>query len=89
MNSSTLHSIAKFAFCSVAALLVSHAARAESSVQLITPRCSGLGQEIVVDVKIGPNAPNVVGCQSAIDYDGSVLQFLSADAGDAPFDLPI
>lgn len=89
MIPSTLHSIAKFALCSVAALMVGHAARAESTVQLITPRCSGIGQEIVVDVKIGPNAPNVVGCQSAIDYDGSVLQFVSAEAGDAPFDLPI
>jgi len=60
-----------------------------SSVELVTPRCTLVGEEIVVEVRIGPNAPNVVGLQSAISYDGAILQFLGEEAGDAPFDLPI
>ena len=60
-----------------------------SSVELVTPRCTLVGEEIVVDVRIGPNAPSVVGLQSAISYDGSILQFIAAEPGDAPFDLPI
>jgi len=60
-----------------------------SSVELVTPRCANVGDEIVVSVKIGPNAPAVVGLQNAIQYDGSVLHFLGEEPGDAPFDLPI
>jgi len=60
-----------------------------SSVELVTPRCTLLGEEIVVDVRIGANAPNVVGLQSAISYNGNILQFLGEAPGDAPFDLPI
>lgn len=71
-----------------AATLGQHACAA-SSVELVTPRCADVGDEIVVSVKLGPGAPAVVGIQSAIQYDGSVLQFLGEEAGDAPFDLPI
>ncbi len=72
------------------ALLASSAAFAGgSSVQLTTPRCTTVGQDMVVEVRIGPGAPNVVGLQSAISYDGSVLQFLGEEPGDAPFDFPI
>jgi len=72
------------------AMLASASASAGgSSVELVTPRCTLVGEEIVVEVRIGPNAPNVVGLQSAISYDGAILQFLGEEAGDAPFDLPI
>jgi hypothetical protein len=72
------------------ALLASSAAFAGgSSVQLTTPRCTAVGQDMVVEVRIGPGAPDVVGLQSAISYDGSVLQFLGEEPGDAPFDFPI
>lgn len=64
-------------------------AHAASSVELVAPRCADVGDEIVVSVKIGPGAPAVVGLQSAIQYDGSVLQFLGEEPGDPPFDLPI
>ncbi len=59
------------------------------SVELATPRCVEIGGEILVDLHIGVNAPNVVGLQSALTYDASVLQFIGPEAGDAPFDLPI
>ncbi len=71
-------------------LLASSAALAGgSSVQLSTPRCAAVGQDMVVDVRIGAGAPDVVGLQSAIAYNGTVLQFLGEEPGDAPFDLPI
>jgi len=76
------------AFATLAATLA-HRADAASSVELVTPRCASVGDEIVVSVKIGPGAPAVVGLQSAIQYDGSALQFISEEPGDAPFDLPI
>ena len=60
-----------------------------SAIELVTPRCTSVGSEIVVDVRIAPGAPSVVGLQSAITYDGSVLTFLGEEPGDAPFDLPI
>lgn len=60
-----------------------------SAIELVTPRCTSVGSEIVVDVRIAPGAPSVVGLQSAISYDGSVLTFLGEEPGDAPFDLPI
>jgi hypothetical protein len=68
--------------------MVSSTTRA-ASVELVTPRCATVGSEFLVDVRIGPNAPSVVGVQSAVDYDGAVLQFLGTEPGDAPFDLPI
>jgi hypothetical protein len=60
-----------------------------SVLQLKTNRCAEVGQDLIVDVRIGPNAPNVVGVQSALQYDASVLRFVGAEPGDAPFDLPI
>lgn len=72
------------------ALIASSASYAgSSSVELVTPRCTLVGEEVVVDVRIGAGAPNIVGVQSAISYDGTVLQFLGEAPGDAPFDLPI
>ena len=73
----------------LSALLSATALAGTSSVELVTPRCTLVGEEIVVDVRIGPNAPSVVGLQSAISYDGAILQFLGEAPGDAPFDLPI
>lgn len=73
----------------LAAAAFAHRADAASSVELVTPRCADVGDEIVVSVKIGPGAPAVVGIQSAIQYDSAVLQFLGEELGDAPFDLPI
>lgn len=78
-----------FTFITLAAMALASRAEAASSVELVTPRCADVGDEIVVSVKIGPGAPSVVGIQSAIQYDGSVLQFLGEEPGDAPFDLPI
>lgn len=90
MFSNTLHSLRNLAAASSALLIACGCAYAQqSSVQLVTPRCVDVGDELLVDVRIGPNAPNVVGLQSAITYDGSVLQFLGEEPGDAPFDLPI
>jgi len=60
-----------------------------SVLQLKTNRCAEVGQDLIVDVRIGPNAPNIVGVQSALQYDASVLQFVGAEPGDQPFDLPI
>jgi len=77
------------AFSALAAAVLAPRADAASSVELLAPRCADVGDEIVVSVKIGPGAPSVVGLQSALQYDGSVLQFLGEEAGDAPFDLPI
>jgi len=76
-------------FVTTCALGIAAGASAASSVELVTPRCADVGDEIVVSVKIGPGAPAVVGLQSAIQYDGSVLQFVAEEPGDAPFDLPI
>lgn len=76
-------------FVTACAFSIAAGASAASSVELVTPRCADVGDEIVVSVKIGPGAPAVVGLQSAIEYDGSVLQFVGEEAGDAPFDLPI
>jgi hypothetical protein len=87
MNTRFIHNVVPHA---AIALLASSAAFAGgSSVQLTTPRCATVGQEMIVDVRIGAGAPNVVGIQSAISYNGSVLQFLGELPGDAPFDLPI
>lgn len=90
MLSNTLHTLRMTTTASALALMMAGVAQAQqSSVELVTPRCVDVGEELVVDVRIGPNAPNVVGLQSAITYDGSVLQFLGEEPGDAPFDLPI
>ncbi|MFM1803585.1 MAG: Dockerin type domain [Planctomycetota bacterium] len=78
-----------FASLLTCAFLASAAHAGGAAVQLVTPRCTGLGEEIVVDVRIAPGAPDVVGIQSAITYDNSVLQFIAEEPGDAPFDLPI
>lgn len=86
----TAHALRNLASASSALLIACGCAFAQqSSVQLVTPRCVDVGEELVVDVRIGPDAPAVVGLQSAITYDGSVLQFLGEEPGDAPFDLPI
>ena len=60
-----------------------------TSVTLVTPRCVTIGTDMIVDLRIGPGAPSIVGLQSALSYNGAVLQFVSEEPGDAPFDLPI
>ena len=70
--------------------IVASSSLAQSGVlELSTPRCADVGDEIVVDVRIAPNAPECVGMQAALTYDSSVLAFLGEAPGDLPFDLPI
>ncbi len=78
-----------FASLITSALIASAAHAGGAAVQLVTPRCTGIGEELVVDVRIAPGAPDVVGIQSAITYDSSILQFIAEEPGDPPFDLPI
>jgi hypothetical protein len=59
------------------------------AMKLVTPRCADVGDEIVVELRIESGAPECVGMQAALSYDGSVLSFISEEPGDAPFDLPI
>lgn len=73
----------------LAGLAASSALAQSSALQLSTPRCAAVGDQIVVDVRIAPDAPACVGMQAALKYNGSVLNFLGEEPGDLPFDLPI
>jgi len=89
MNRNHITSFIGAAAVALPAFIGSSALAGGSAIELITPRCTSAGSEIVVELRIAPGAPSVVGLQSAISYDASVLTFLSEEPGDAPFDLPI
>lgn len=59
------------------------------ALSLETSRCVDRGEEFVVEVYLAPGAPDVVGLQSALSYNGAVVEFLGEEPGDPPFDLPI
>ena len=73
----------------LAGLSASSALAQTSALELSTPRCALVGDQIVVDVRIAPDAPACVGMQAALKYNASVLTFLGEEPGDLPFDLPI
>ena len=59
------------------------------ALSLETTRCIDRGEEFIVELYLAPGAPGVVGLQSALTYNGAVVEFLGEEPGDAPFDLPI
>jgi hypothetical protein len=72
------------------ALLPAASASAQSgALSLETTRCIDRGEEFIVELYLAPGAPGVVGLQSALTYNGAVVEFLGEEPGDAPFDLPI
>jgi hypothetical protein len=74
----------------LAALAHAPAAFAQTGgLALESSRCADRGDEIVVALYLAPDAPDVVGLQTALKYNNTVLEFLGEEAGDAPFDLPI
>ena len=77
----------KFSICSL--LLPAAMAAADAQVTLTAPTCANVGDEIVVTVGVAAGAPAFVGLQSAISYDRTVLEFLSASTPAGPLDLPI
>lgn len=71
-------------------LLPAASAFAQSgALSLETTRCIDRGEEFIVELYLAPGAPGVVGLQSALTYNGAVVEFLGEEPGDAPFDLPI
>lgn len=64
-------------------------AAADAQVTLTAPTCANVGDEIVVTVGVPTGAPSFVGLQSALSYDRTVLEFISASTPSGPLDLPI
>jgi len=77
----------KIALCTL--LLPTSLAFGQAQVTLTAPTCANVGDEIVVAVGVAAGAPEFVGLQSAISYDRTVLEFLSASTPTGPLDLPI
>ncbi|MFZ9881451.1 MAG: hypothetical protein ACO3QC_08630 [Phycisphaerales bacterium] len=77
----------KLALCML--LIPASLAFGQAEVTLSAPTCANVGDEIVVAVGVAAGAPEFVGLQSAISYDRTVLEFLSASTPAGPLDLPI
>src|SRR5207244_3050040 len=51
--------------------------------------CAHAGDSVVVSVNMRDAIDAIVGGQFFLSYDSSVLQFVSASAGDPPFTVPV
>jgi hypothetical protein len=87
-NGANMNPILRQLAC-LALLPAASAVAQDGALLLETTRCIDRGDEFVVDLVLAPDAPGVVGLQSALSYNGAVLEFIGEEAGDAPFDLPI
>lgn len=60
-----------------------------ADVRLAGPACALPGSMIDVELVVDPEGATVVGLQALLQYDQSVLRFVSFDDGDAPYVVPI
>lgn len=60
-----------------------------ADVRLKGPSCAAPGAVIEVELVVDPEGATVVGLQALLQYDQSVLRFVSFGDGDAPYVVPI